>query len=189
MMILPTEAQEALDQDTVPMISLLRLGFAVPTGLNSSNVSLSHGGVLYRGAYGLGSISPIEDGAGEVKGLQFELFAGGVDIVALALDDAKVWQGTPVEVMTAILNSAYEVVHVQTIWTGKGDTMAISEQKDSCILNASAESSAVDLLRGHASVYADVDQRAKFPNDAGLSLILSQIDRPVIWPAKEFFFK
>lgn len=189
MMILPPEALAALANPTVPMISLVRLGFASPIGLNSSNFSLTYNSVLYRGAYGLGTVSPIEDSPGEVKGLQFELFAGGVDIVALALDDAKVWQGTPVDVYGGILNADYQLVHAQRIWTGQGDTMSISEQRDKCILNASAESSAVDLLRGHPSVYADVDQRARFPSDRGLEYVLSQIDRPVIWPTREFFFK
>jgi len=184
----PTVA--ALAQPAVPLVQLIHLAF--PSGaiaLNSSTWNLEWAGVTYLGAYGLGTVSAIEDGPGEVRGLQFRLSGVAAEQVALALDGADEWQGVAVTVRTAILNADYQVVDAPVDWTGYGDTMGISEDGGTAVVEATAESSAVDLLRGNPSTYSDADQRAIYPADRAFEYVVSQADQPVVWPAKSWFYK
>jgi hypothetical protein len=180
----------ALAQPSVPLVQLIHLAF--PSGaiaLNSSTWTLEWAGVTYLGAYGLGTVSTIEDGPGEVRGLQFRLSGVAAQQISLALDGADEWQGVPVTVRTAILNADYQVVDAPVDWTGYGDTMGISEDGGTAVVEATAESSAVDLLRGNPSTYSDADQRAKYPADRAFEYVVDQADQPVVWPAKSWFYK
>lgn len=187
---LPTAATAALSQPAVPLVQLVRLRF--PGGdvaLNTSNWTLVWDGVTYHGAAGLGDIATIVDGPGEVKGLQFSLAGVSAAMVSLALDDAAEWQGVPIEIRTAILDSSYQVVDAPMEWSGLGDTMSLSEDGETCAVTATAESSAVDLLRGHPLTYSDADQQSLYPGDRAFEYVASQADQPVVWPAKEWFYK
>lgn len=187
---LTTPAATALGQPAVPLVQLLRMRF--PSGdvaLNSSNWTIVWGGVTYQGAAGLGDVSPISDSPGEVKGLQFTLSGVSAAMVSLALDDAAEWQGVPIEIRTAILGSSYQVVDAPLEWSGLGDTMGLSEDGEACTVTATAESSAVDLLRGHPLTYSDADHQSLHPGDRAFEYVTSQADQPVVWPAKEWFYK
>lgn len=190
MITLTTAAATALGNPTVNLVQLLLLEF--PSGdvaLNSSNFDLEWDGVTYKGAYGMGGVGEIEDGPGEVKGIEFTLNGGSADIIALALDDAKEWQGTPVTIRTAILDDSYTVVDAPTVWIGKGDTMAISDDDDATTVTATAESSAVDFLRGDALVYNHADQQTLYPSDLGFNLVISQAEGTVVWPSASWYYK
>jgi hypothetical protein len=190
MRILNAEAIEAMSQDTVPLVQLVRFDFPAETlGLNTSNRNFTYGGVEYRGAAGLGSIATIEDSPGEIKGLVFTLNGAASEMVALALDNSDEWQGTPITVGTAVLDQNYQIVDVLDDWVGFGDVMSLSEDGESCTLQATAESSAVDLTRSTPLTYSLADQRAIDPTDLGFSLIASQIEQPIVWPTKEWYYK
>jgi hypothetical protein len=187
---LSTAATQALAASTVNVTQLLLLEFPSETvALNSSNLDLEYGGITYKGAYGMGGISEIQDAPGEIKGVQFVLNGGSADLIALALDESKQWQGTPVTIRTAILNENYEIVDAPTIWIGKGDVMSISEDEGATTIQATAESSAVDFMRGDPLVYNDADQQVLYPGDLGFNLILSQVDKQVVWPARSWYYK
>lgn len=177
----------ALGAPTVPLASLVYLGFASPIALNTANVDLVWDGVTYKGAGALGAIGVIEDSPGEIKGLNFQLIGVDSAYIALALDDAAVVQGTPVTVRTAILDSTYTVVDVPGEWTGKLDTMSIEEDGETCIISVSAESSAVDILRGNALTYSDADQKSLYGNDRAFEFVNSQANTPIVWPSKLWF--
>jgi hypothetical protein len=191
MIILTPGAQTAIAQENVPIVQLVYFQFSTtPLALNSSNWDLTYGGVLYRGAYGMGRISEIDDSPGEIKGLQFTLSGDSADMVALALDDAAIWQGTPITIRTAILDPAtYQILDAPVAWSGKGDTMSIEAQPGSTVIQATAESSAVDLLKGHVLHYSNVDQQMLYPGDNGFGYVVSQVDKPIVWPSKEFFYQ
>jgi hypothetical protein len=177
---------------TTPAALVQLLHIVHPAGvlaLNTSTWDLTWAGVVYRGAYGLGSISAVTDQPGQVQGLTFTLSGISADRVALALDDAAQWQGVPITIRTALLNDAYQVVDAPVEWTGRGDTMQLDEDGETCTIGASAESSAVDLLRGHPLSYSDADQQALYPGDRGFEYVASQADQRVVWPARQWFFK
>jgi hypothetical protein len=67
--------------------------------------------------------------------------------------------------------------------------MAIAEDGQSASIRVSAESRAVDLLRGTPFMYNDADQVAINASDRAFKYVVDQIDKPVVWPAKSWFYK
>lgn len=183
----------ALAQGTVPIVALVKLGFSANGGtdifLNTSNWDLVYAGDTYKGAYGLGGIGVVNDSPGEIKGLQFTMSGAAATAITLALDGADDWQGAPVTIRTAILDANYAVTEAPIEWTGRGDVMSISEDGEACTISATAESTAVDLLRGSAMTYSDADQRALYTGDLAFEYVIDQADKPIVWPSKEFFRK
>lgn len=176
----------ALAATTVPLVQLIYMGFSTPIALNSSNWDFVWSGVTYKGAGSLGSVSTIQDGPGEIKGINLQL--SGVDsaYIALALDSADVVQGTPIIIRTAILDSNYAIVDAPIEWTGKLDTMSIEEDGESFGIAVTAESSAVDFLRGSPLTYSHADQKSLHPSDRAFEYVIQQATTPVVWPSKEW---
>ena len=181
----------ALAGKQVGIVQLVLLDFpSLPLALNMSTWDLTWLGVVYKGAYGLGTISAVQDKPGEIAGITLELAAGDSSVIALALDDADIVQGTPVTIRTAIIDlETYQVLDAPIDWVGSLDTMSIGEDGTQAAIRCTAESKAVDLLRGNPQFYADQDQRAIAPNDASFSFVVDQIDKPLIWPTRAFFYK
>lgn len=179
----------ALSAPTVPLVQLVYMAFSpTPIALNTSNMELVFGGVTYKGAGALGAINAIDDSPGEVKGLNLQLIGVDSAYIALALDDAAVVQGTPVTIRTAILDSStYQIVDAPLEWSGRLDTMTIEEDGETCTIAVSAESSAVDILRGSALTYSDADQKLLYPGDLAFAFVNSEANTPVVWPSKLWF--
>ena len=181
----------ALAAGDVVVVQLVELQFPGGTvALNTSNWNLVWGGVTYLGAYGLGSVSPIKDSPGEIQGISFTLSGGDSSSIALALDASAEVQGTPAIIRTAILDTtSFQILDAPIDWAGTLDTMSIEEDNNQATISATAESAAVDLLRGNLSTYSDADQQALFPGDVAFEYVVSQVDQPVVWPAREYFFQ
>lgn len=189
MKTLPSDVTAALAASEVVLVLLLKLEFDSGTvALNTSNWHLTWGGTTYQGAGGLGTINPVEDSPGEIKGLSFEISGVAASSISLALDGVDEWQGCPVSIYTALISpSSGQVVDADLLWSGVGDTMSIREDGETCSVQATAESSAVDLLRGVPVTYTNADQQALHPGDRAFEYVNQQADQPVVWPAKEFF--
>jgi len=181
----------ALASGSIAIVQLVELVFTSGTiRLNSSNWNLVYGGNTYTGAYGLGNVSPVTDQPGEVQGVTLVLSGGDPVRIALALDDADEVQGAIVRIRTAIISTTdYTVLEAPPDWLGKCDTMSIGEDGLQAEIRVSAESNAVDLLRGTPVTLTEADQQALFPGDRAFEYVVSQIDQPVIWPSREFFFR
>lgn len=187
MRVLSGATVAALGAPMVPLVQLVLLAFPTPIALNSSNWDLVFEGITYRGAYGIGSVSEIEDSPGEVKGLQFTLSGVDAAYISLALDDSAVVQGTRVAIRTAVLDAGtYQIVDAPLEWSGTLDTMSIVEDGETCTIQVTAESSAVDLLRGAALTYSNADQQMLAPGDRAFEYVLPQANQPVVWPTKEW---
>ena len=180
----------ALASGEVAIVQLILLDFAgTPVALNMSTWDLTWDGVIYKGAYGLGAISAVTDKPGEVQGITLQLM-GEAAMIALALDEADLVQGTRCTLRTAIIETAnYTVLDAPIEWVGSLDTMAIGEDGQQASIHVTAESGAVDLLRGNPSYYNDADQRALNAADGAFKYVVDQIDKPLIWPAKSFFYQ
>ncbi|MDM0024071.1 hypothetical protein [Variovorax saccharolyticus] len=163
------------------------MNFSIPISLNTSTWNLDWAGVTYLGAFGIGTIGTIDDSPGEIKGLGFELSGVPSANIALALDDAAVVQGTLVTIRTAILNAAFQVVDAPIEWEGRLDTMSIQEDGETCTISVTAESTAVDLLRGAPLTTSNADQQALYPGDRAFEYVVQQADKPVVWPSKDWF--
>lgn len=188
---LSVDATAALAAGHAVLVQFVKLDF--PGGavtLNSSNWNFDYDGDTYRGAYGLGRIGALNDQPGEMPGVQLELQKVDSAMIAIALDDADQVQGTPVMIATAILDTdGYEVLAVEVDWVGYADTMKIEEDGEKAVISLSAESKAVDLLRGQSLTYTDADQKSLYEQDRAFEYVTSQADQPVVWPTREWFFK
>lgn len=177
----------------VGVVQLVLIEF--PSGdvaLNSSNYDLVWDGVLYKGAFGLGAVSPIADSAGEVKGITLELLSADSASLSLALDAADEVQGAPATIRSALIEDTAGGIVVRDApidFTGRCDRMTIAEDGQTCAVSVSVESAAVDMLRGNASTYSDADQRALYTGDRAFEHIVAQADKRDVWPAREYFFK
>ncbi|MCY1248566.1 hypothetical protein D9M72_620100 [compost metagenome] len=109
-----------------------------------------------------------------------------VEYLALALDDAAIVQGTPLTILTAIVNEAGMVIDAPIDWDGRLDTMSIEEDGDTCTIAVTAESSAVDLLRGSPLTYSNVDQQQLYPGDRAFEFVNSQKGKPIVWAGKQW---
>ena len=181
----------ALASGHVAIVQLVHLAFSSGVvALNVSNWDLLWLGVTYKGAYGLGAVSQINDKPGEVQGLTLKLNGGDSARIALALDASDIVQGSPVTIRTAIIETAnYTILDAPIDWVGQCNTMVISESGSTAEIGVTAESRAVDLLRGNPSTYTDADQQALFAGDRAFEYVVSQSDKPIVWPAREFFFR
>lgn len=181
----------ALASGNVVRVQALNLAFTSGViSLNSSTWDLVWAGITYKGAYGLGSISAIKDGPGEIQGISLELNGGDPLRIALALDPTDEVQGAATTVRTLLLdNSTYAVLDSPVDWLGKCDTMAIGEDKGSASIKVTVESAGVELLRSNVATYSDADQQAAYPGDRAFEYVVSQTDKPVIWPTREYYFK
>jgi hypothetical protein len=93
-----------------------------------------------------------------------------------------------VTILTAILDpTTYAVLDAETEWSGLGDTMTLTEDGDQCTVSATAESSAVDLLRGIPLTYTDADQQTLHPGDSAFQFVNQQAEQPIVWPDKAYF--
>lgn len=191
MRTLSGDVSAALASSNVVLVQLLRFQF--PSGdtlFNTSNWDLVFGGLTYKGAYGLGTVSPVVDSAGEIKGITLQLISGDSASIALALDDANQVQGTVLTIRAAIISAdTFTVLDAPIDWIGICDTMSISEDGEKAVIQVSAESRAVDLLRGNPSTYSDADQQSEYPGDRAFEYVVSQADKPIVWPSREYFFR
>jgi hypothetical protein len=176
----------------VALAQLVRLDFTSGTlAWNTSNYPITWSGVTYVGAAGLGTIQTVDDSPGEVKGMQFEISGVSSSNVSLALDGADEWQGTPVTILTALIDltdlTKINVLDAEIEWSGIGDTMNLSEDGETCAVTATAESSAVDLLHGIPLTYTQADQQTLHPGDSAFMYVNQQADQPIVWPDRTYF--
>lgn len=190
MRALSAEAIAALSASEVFLVTMVRIDFPSGTiALNASNYTLNWNGVDYLAAAGLGNVAPTEDRPGEITGATLELLQVDSVYIALALDDSDEVQGSPVTIYTAVLDADLQIVDVVTDWTGYADTMSIAEDGERASISMTAESKAVDLLRGTPLLYNDGDQQSLYPGDRYFEYVVSQSNKPIVWPTREWFFK
>lgn len=184
-------ALTAIASGHVAYAVLVKMQFpGVTIALNSSNMDLAWGGDTYLAANGLGEIEPITDRPGELPGVRLTLQKMDSAMIALALDDVDQVQGSPITISTAILDSTTcQIVDVEKEWAGKADTMPIEEDGATAAIALTAESKALDLLRGQVLRYTDADQQQLYPGDRAFEYVVDQSNEAVTWPAREWLFK
>lgn len=177
----------ALSDAVLTIVQFVYMDFpGLPVALNSSNRDFDFDGVTYRGAAGLGTVSQIDDSPGEIKGLQLSMSGVPTEYLALALDDAAIVQGASLVIRLAIIGSDGSVVDAPVDWAGRLDTMSIEEDGETCTIAVTAESTAVDLLRGTPLTYSNVDQQSLYPGDRAFEYVLSQANKPIVWAGKQW---
>lgn len=182
MRTLSTAALAALQRSPLPLAILVEMDLTTPLYLNTSGMDLNIAGVTYTGAGSLGRIGAIQDSPAEIKGLAFELSGVPSEMMALAL--AEPVQGKAVRIKLCLFDpDTYQPLDVRLRWAGLLDVMSIEDGMPLATLQVSAEHSGIDLLRGHASLYSDAEQRRLNPGDPSLQYMADQVDMKIIWPA------
>jgi hypothetical protein len=186
--VLSAPALAALSAPVVRVRQLVYMQFpSLVVALNSDNRPLVYAGVTYQGAAGLGTISPIDDSPGEIKGIQLVISGVPIENLALALADSTEVQGAPITIRLAILGDDDTVVDAPIDWLGTIDTMVIDEDGDTCTITVTSESSAVDLLHGNALTTSDADQQFLYPGDLAFQWVVPQEGVPIVWPTKQYY--
>jgi hypothetical protein len=135
----------------------------------------------YAGIGALSSISTIEETEDlSARGLVIDLTGVPNDLVAAALTEP--YQGRTAAVRFGTLNAdTGAVIESITIFSGRMDTMAISNDGKSAQIGISVESKLVDFKRTRESRYTHEEQLRRFPADTGLEYVTGLQDKVIYW--------
>lgn len=185
MRTLTAPANAALASQLVPMCVLIQMDLSSTVRLCLAGVNLEYGGHTWTGCGAIGGIDPIVDSAGDRKGVRFTLSSVPNDILALAL--AEPMQGRSVRVDLSIHDPVtYQILHVETMFSGTLDQPQISEGEAAGVITVSAESRATTFSRPKPIRYIDSDQRRLFGGDTCLRFIASQAQHQDVWPSAQW---
>jgi hypothetical protein len=135
----------------------------------------------YAGIGAISSISTIEETEDlSARGLTINLTGVTNDLVAAALTEP--YQGRTAAVRFGTLNAdTGAVIESITVFSGRMDTMAISNDGKSAQIGISVESKLVDFKRTRESRYTHEEQLRRFPADTGLEYVTGLQDKVIYW--------
>jgi hypothetical protein len=135
----------------------------------------------YAGIGALSSISTIEETEDlSSRGLVIDLTGVPNDLVAAALTEP--YQGRTAAVRFGTLNAdTGAVIESITIFSGRMDTMVISNDGKRAAIGLSIESKLVDFQRTRESRYTHEEQLRRFPADTGLEYVTGLQDKVIYW--------
>lgn len=135
----------------------------------------------YAGIGALSSISTIEETEDlSARGLVIDLTGVPNDLVAAALTEP--YQGRTAAVRFGTLNAdTGAVIESITIFSGRMDTMVISNDGTRASIGLSVESKLVDFQRTRESRFTHEEQLRRFPADTGLEFVAGLQDKVIYW--------
>jgi len=143
--------------------------------------TITIGSATYAGLGAFSSISTIEETEDlSARGLTIDLTGIPNDLVAAALNEP--YQGRTAAVRFGTLNAdTGAVIESITIFSGRMDTMAISNDGKSANIGVSVESKLVDFQRTRESRYTHEEQLRRYPADMGLEYVAGLQDKVIYW--------
>lgn len=172
----------ALASATKGLATLIRMDLTSTLRLNTSAWTLTWDSASWLPTAGLGTIGPVEDSPGELKGFSFTL--SGIPSANLSIALTEPIQGKAVRAYTAIFDTATSTILTAELeWSGRLDTMTIEEQGATCTIAVSAEHGGIDLLRPRGLKYSNQDQLRLYPGDTFFEYVIDTADREIVWPA------
>lgn len=142
----------------------------------------------WQGVGQMGAIEEVKEGeGGEVTGLAFAI--SGVPSAHIALALGENYQRRVVNVYVGFLDLPSHAIIADPVleWSGLLDTMAVVDEGTTSTIRVTAENELYDFARPSPLYWTDEDQRKLYPTDTGLRFAKQLNDRPIIWPAAEFF--
>jgi hypothetical protein len=135
----------------------------------------------YAGLGAFSSISTIEETEDlSARGLTIDLTGVTNDLVAAALTEP--YQGRTAAVRFGTLNAdTGAVIDSITIFSGRMDTMVISNDGKQANLGISVESKLVDFQRTRESRYTHEEQVRRYSADTGLEYVAGLQDKVIYW--------
>jgi len=147
----------------------------------SGHGTITIDGDIYTGVGNFGEISAINETT-ENKAVGVELKLSGIptDLIATALGEK--YQGNACVIYLGALDeNRAVVVDPYKIFSGKIDSMNISEGDESAIITVTAESRMIDMTRARVRRYTPEDQKIDYPTDKGLDYVGSLQDKQITW--------
>ena len=143
--------------------------------------TITIGSATYAGLGAFSSISTIEETEDlSARGLTIDLTGVPNDLVAAALSEP--YQGRTAAVRFGTLNAdTGAVIESITIFSGRMDTMAISNDGKQATIGISVESKLVDFQRTRESRYTHEEQLRRYPADMGLEYVAGLQDKVIYW--------
>jgi hypothetical protein len=143
--------------------------------------TITIGSATYAGIGAFSSISTIEETEDlSARGLPIDLTGVPNDLVAAALNEP--YQGRTAAVRFGTLNAdTGAVIESITIFSGRMDTMAISNDGKSATIGIQIESKLVDFQRTRESRYTHEEQLRRYPADMGLEYVAGLQDKVIYW--------
>jgi hypothetical protein len=161
-----------------PLIELdLSTGTEYICGLDHS---VTWNGNNYIGAWGVMSMSEIEETGTSVQGI--ELRFTGVPTSALAIALGNNPQGRAIRIRLAALDAANAVQVDSNVWAGLMDVFSIDESGPSIVLTAEHRLAVLDRARPRR--LTDAQQQALYPGDLGCQYANKIETDVLVWPGK-----
>lgn len=131
----------------------------------------------------LGISAITENGSVQANGLNINF--NGLDSALVSTALTENYQGRSAKVYLGTITDAYAVVaDPYLLFSGRMDTMNISDDGEKANISVSCESRLIDLNRPKVRRYTQADQKTEFPDDAGLDFISSLQEKSIKWSAK-----
>lgn len=173
--------QTAANATTVALVSFVELAFDSATvRLCTGARSYTWGGYTWLAAGNVGDFEPLRETAHlEAHPLQFNL--NGVDPANVAIALAEPIQGRRVRIYLGYLDTGHELLaDPELMWSGRLDTMDIA-MGETARIAVVAHSKLADWERPRVRRYTDSDQRAEYPDDAGLEFVSATAEKELVW--------
>lgn len=179
----------SLAQPTVGLVLLVELLFdAAPMRVTSAPYSIEWNGHTWTGLGQLGSVEEArETESGEVTGLAFTLTGVPPSMLAIALGET--YQGRTVNLYVGTLALPTHALQADPVleWSGRMNLMTTLEDQGVGAVRVSAENEAFDFARPAPLFWTDEDQQRLYPGDTGLRFAKQLENRPIVWPAADFW--
>lgn len=186
MRVITTPAATALAGQVVPLALLLQLDLTSTVRLATGGLQLEWGGHTWTALGGLGNVGPAQEAAGTPAAISLQLSGVPASQVSLALSEPV--QGKACTIRVAVLDPAtHAVLDAPVEWVGTLDTMTLSEDGGTAVINVTAEHAGVDLLRPVPVRYTDVDQQRLYPGDLGFQYAVDTAGKTITWPTASYF--
>jgi len=138
----------------------------------------------YLGLGNLMAISQLSESA-DIKANGINIRVNGLDTSILAQGFNETQQGVIVNVYFGVLTTTDNALAIvdtpYQIFSGTVDTVSISEDGDTSVIDYSIESKLISLEKALDFRYTDQDQKFFFPNDKGLEFVDDLQDKTIDW--------
>jgi len=141
----------------------------------------------FTGSGTMGTISAIQENAGDVRAAGVQLSLSGIpsDMLALTLTDTEPVQGRPCTIWIAFFDPNWVLIADAVKLNGyQMDYSTIDEGGDTCKITVFAESILADLERPRVRRYTHEDQQALYPGDRGLEYVAGIQNKEFTWNSK-----
>jgi len=166
----------------VPVILVEALFDSAPVRLWSGIGNLVWNGGTYAGAGALLGVGTAME-TQEMRATGMDITLSGVPSELLSLALAEPYQGRECRVYLAVLNTNTGALLADPymIFSGRMDTMTVSENGDTASIGLATESRLIDLERSRERRYEDSDQKMDYPSDNFFEYVQSIQDATITW--------